>query len=405
VFTPFARRAAGDQLAGFALAKRVEVAVDLAADDAALARAHHDGLARHRELARGGAPPESPPGATTLLDLKLELARRLLAPCRLCGLRCGVDRRAGPAGVCGLGPGIRRYADFVHLGEELEIIPTHAVFLEGCSYRCSYCSDWDHVAATRAPEIDPAELARAIDRRRAEGAATLSFVGGDPLVNVPGILAALAAATVSAPVVFTTNGHATEETLDVLDGVVDGWIVDWKHGNDACARAVARAPDHVATLERTLARVARETFTIVRHLVLPGHVECCSLPVLDRTAAVAPGARVNVMAQYRPTPRVLDGALGRRPTADEVERVVARTRELGLATSPIGRVAAPATSAPTDTPPGFESSILIDDDGRVTVENLSPDLAQVVRALAAADPELRERLDAGGRWRGQDRRD
>ena len=38
----------------------------------------------------------------------------------------------------------------------------------------------------------------------------------------------------------------------------------------------------------------------IRHLVMPGHVECCTVPVLDRIAERMPEAPVNIMDQYHP---------------------------------------------------------------------------------------------------------
>src|SRR5437016_3678359 len=176
----------------------------------------------------------------------------------------------------GLEPGAARYLDFVHEGEEPEISPTHAILLSGCSYRCAYCSDWDHVEEPlRDPATSAAELARSIDERRAQGVASLSWIGGEPLVNLPGILDALARTRSSVPVVWNSNMHAGPETLDLLEGVVDAYVADLKHGNDACAREVARAPRYLETVLAAIERASRDAFTIVRHLVLPGHVACC----------------------------------------------------------------------------------------------------------------------------------
>src|SRR5271156_2081997 len=141
------RRARGEELSGFARAKGSALSVSLDAPTAELRAAHTSGMERFR----AGAP-SSEHGRVSLLDVKQELARRLLAPCRLCALECNVDRTKGPAGACGLGSSVLRYLDFVHEGEEPEISPTHAILLAGCSYRCAYCSDWDHV---EGPLRDP----------------------------------------------------------------------------------------------------------------------------------------------------------------------------------------------------------------------------------------------------------
>lgn len=393
-FELFARKARGLAPASFTVCKSLATGLASAeladAPDSLLRSEHARGLddLRARDPLEPTAPLEY--GRASLLDVKRALARRSLASCRLCALDCRVDRTAGPAGACGLGPGLARYRDFVHEGEEPEVSPTHAVLLAGCNYRCSYCSDWPHVDEPGRHALTTSEtLARSIEARRAAGVASLSWIGGEPLVNLPGILDALALARVSVPVVWNSNLHATADVMDLLEGVVDLHVADWKHGNDACARAVARAPDYGAVVGAAIARASRDAFTIVRHLVLPGHVECCSLPALEAIARTLPGARVNLMAQYRPGAQVAGTPLDRRPTEDELARARQHARGLGLDLAPRGRLVGPEPTAAPVPAPGpapegaisFESAIFVDDDGSVTFENLSPDLADVAREL------------------------
>jgi putative pyruvate formate lyase activating enzyme len=390
----FLRQARGEELAGFARAKTVALDVALDAPTERLRAAHAEGMERWR----GGTPVppnlnEEPRnarsaflaflgssfhshGSVSLLDVKLELARRLLAPCKLCALECDVDRTAGPAGACGLGPSAGRYLDFVHAGEEPEISPTHAILLSGCSYRCSYCSDWDQVVEPlRTPATAARDLARSIEQRRAQGVASLSWIGGEPVVNLVGILEALVETRVSVPVVWNSNMHAGPGTLDLLEGVADAWVADLKHGNDACAREVAHAPRYMEVVLAAIERVSREAFTIVRHLVLPGHVACCTIPALERLRGLP--VRVNLMEQFRPNANVKGTALDTRPSSQELER--AREAARGLSLAPLAPALGPVALAAD--PVAFGSGIWIDRDGRVTVENLSPDLADLLREL------------------------
>lgn len=353
--------------------------------------------------------------AASLLDLAAALARRLLAPCRLCHLRCPVDRTAGPAGRCGLGPGLRVYRDYVHLGEEQELVPTHAVFLAGCNWRCAYCSDWAHVARPEEdPETTTAALARSIDARRAEGARSLTFVGGLPDVNLPGVLDALAAARASVPVVWNSNLSATPEAHDLLEVAVDAWVADLKYGGEACSRAGSAAPDALARVHENLLRVAGQAptpgYLVVRHLVLPGHTDCCARPALDWVAAHLPGARVNLMGQFEPIPEVRGTAWDRRPAREEVARAREHARALGLdldldgpgpldppgssRPGPWAAVPGAAPGAPAAAP-AFESAIRIDADGRVVLEDLPPDLADLAHALGALAEADRDPADEG----------
>ena len=73
-----------------------------------------------------------------------------------------------------------------------------------------------------------------------------------------------------------------------------------------------------------------------RHLVLPGHLECCTRPALRWIAAeLGPYTRVNVMDQYHPDHEVQRHperypGLQRRLTGREFDRAVAIAREEGL---------------------------------------------------------------------------
>lgn len=423
-FELFRARALGERPAGFALARRVPTSVARDAlrtlDEPALWAAHTDAMRRWRDLVAGredaAAAAGSAPTSADLLALKVELGRRLLGPsgsepgdgCRVCWLRCPVDRRAGPAGRCGLGPGLRVYRDYVHLGEELEVVPTHALFLAGCNYRCAYCSDWTHVDRPLQHAETPADVvARSIDARRAEGARTLTFVGGDPDVNLPAILEVLAAATCSTPVVWNANLSGTSEAHDLLEGVVDAWVADLKYGSEACARPGSAVPGSLAPVHANLRRAAGEAYLVVRHLVLPGHVECCALPVVEWLATNVPGARVNLMGQFEPIPEVRGTAWDRLPTASELERARARALALGLdlrGPGPLsvpGPLPAPPAAHPTGVPtaaPPLETTIRLKPGGAVVFEDLPPELLALAAELGIDTDELGLRQAAAAPW-------
>ncbi|MCO5169628.1 MAG: radical SAM protein [Planctomycetes bacterium] len=413
----FRRRAVGLAPAAFVLARAART--DLTRGELAslpegdLFRRHAEAMegyraALARDEGRALAATTPPAGEASLLDLKVELATRLLAPCRLCHLRCPVDRLAGETGRCGLGAGLRVYRDIVHLGEELELVPTHTLWLSGCNWRCAYCSDWAHVERPETdPEVALERVARSIDARRAEGARSLTFVGGLPDVNLPGIARVLALTRASVPVVWNSNMSATPEAHDLLEGLVCAYVADLKYGSERCARAGSAVPASLEVVHDNLRRVRAEAWLIVRHLVLPGHVDCCALPALDWLAAHLPGARVNVMGQYEPLPEVRGTAWDRRVTADEVARAREHARALGLDLEGPGPLPPPDAGTPdgderaASPAVAFESTIRIGSDGRVVFEDLPPDLAALAADLAGDDdPDLSARRRAARPWAG-----
>ena len=79
---------------------------------------------------------------------------------------------------------------------------------------------------------------------------------------------------------------------------------------------------------------------IIRHLVLPGHVDCCTKPVLEWIAENCPRALVNIMDQYRPEHLVarypeMYPDIARRPSAKELEEAYRHADELGLCWRPV----------------------------------------------------------------------
>lgn len=269
--------------------------------------------------------------------------------CRLCPRNCGVDRFVSSHGAfCRLGEHATVYKELLSLGEEAVLTPTWLVDLGGCSLRCLFCTEWTHVVkptAKPAVRLDPAWFVPRLQKRRQQGAKTLSFVGGDPTVSLLGVLRALAAVPESdwLPIVWNCNGLLSDTARELLAGVVASWVVDLKFGNPECAQRIAGVQGFVAfqevarTLDAVQAMARRPQDVdlpplIVRHLVMPGHETCCTRPVLDWLAAHHPQVPVNLMTVYLPSgpaaraPLPNAPELSRLATDGEVQAVLAYAR-------------------------------------------------------------------------------
>lgn len=71
---------------------------------------------------------------------------------------------------------------------------------------------------------------------------------------------------------------------------------------------------------------------IIRHLVLPNHVECCSKPILKWISKnLGKETVINIMGQYRPVYMAAEcEEITRYPSHLELEEVVTYARSLGL---------------------------------------------------------------------------
>jgi putative pyruvate formate lyase activating enzyme len=281
----------------------------------------------------------------SFLDLKVELLNRILRKCAFCEWRCRVDRVEGKRkGACHLDSTTRVATFFLHHGEEPPLVNRHGsgtVFFTSCTFRCAFCQNFDISQDPNAgAPVSPGNLSLIIKSLRSEGAANINFVGGEPTPNLHTIMEALNLTSVNVPILWNSNMYLTPEAMQILADVVDIWLPDFKWGNDRCAVKYSRIIRYFEVVSRNHAVAQENGDVIIRHLVMPGHVECCTKPVLDWIAENCPRALVNVMGQYRPEYMVLRQLdkyreIARCSSTQEIREARAYADELGLIWEPV----------------------------------------------------------------------
>lgn len=236
---------------------------------------------------------------TSLLDLKLKLARHMLVKCELCERKCGANRLKGKEGHCRVVQS-KISTEFVHWGEEPELVPSHTIFFTGCTFNCVFCQNWDISQNPKSGDIkSPRRIAEIIERR-SESTRNTNWVGGDPTSNLPFIIETLTYSNANTPQVWNSNMYLTEKSLRLLDGIIDVYLTDFKYGNNECAKRLSNVSDYWEIITRNHKIARSQCEMIIRHLVLPGHFKCCTKPVLEWIAENLDSVRVNVMDQFRP---------------------------------------------------------------------------------------------------------
>lgn len=269
----------------------------------------------------------------SFLDLKVEIANRILACCHFCTRRCSVNRLAGELGYCKCGRKITVSSILEHMGEEPELVPSGTVFTMGCTMRCRHCQNWTISQWIEQGEIYTTErLAKAVKRLRESGCRNANLVGGEPTPWLEQWLETFTHVNANVPVVWNSNSYYSEETARLLTGFADVYLLDFKYGDNECATRISDAPDYWEVCTRNHLYGAKYGELLIRVLVLPEHLECCTRVTLNWIAQqLGTWVRTNVMFQYRPEWRAQEiPELRRRLTRNEMERTVRLAREVGL---------------------------------------------------------------------------
>jgi putative pyruvate formate lyase activating enzyme len=295
-------------------------------------------------------------------------ARRGLAlladRCRVCPRLCKVDRLSDQAGLCRVGRHAVVASHFAHFGEEDCLRGQRGsgtIFFSGCNLRCVFCQNHDISWRLQGERVTPDRLARMMLELQELGCHNINWV--TPEHVVPQILEALPLAVdagLRLPTVYNTSAYDSPESLELMEGVVDVYMPDFKLWSPERSRRYLAKRDYADVARHSVREMKRQVGDlvmsedgmarrglIVRHLVMPG--------LLDETEAIlrfiatelGPGTYVNVMAQYYPA-----GRTGEFPEIDrhlyrcEFERALELANELGLrrldkrSRAAVGRLAA-----------------------------------------------------------------
>ncbi len=230
------------------------------------------------------------------LDLKIQLAKEMVKNCELCERSCKVNRTKGETGYCEVKES-KISSEFLHMGEERELVPSHTVFFAGCNFGCVFCQNYEISQLNQGRDIPTEMLAKKIE---SSGGKNVNWVGGDPTPNLPYIMEVLQKMNKSVPQIWNSNMYLSEKCMKLLSQLMDVYLTDFKYGNDDCAKELSDVEDYTFVLRRNHLIAEKTGDLIIRHLVLPGHLECCTKPLLEWIDSNLKDPKLNIMTQYRP---------------------------------------------------------------------------------------------------------
>ncbi len=249
-----------------------------------------------------------------------------MTECYICPHRCGVERSESihtPNGSygschCGILPIVARAA--LHMWEEPCISGTKgsgAIFFSGCNLHCCFCQNYEISCLNKGKEITVQRLQEIYQELIAQGAHNINLV--TPTHFAASIIKSLEK-PLPVPVVYNTSGFEALDTLRRLKGKVQIYLPDLKYSDDLLAIKYSNAPSYFRIATQAILEMYKQTGpyklnkeglmesgVIVRHLILPGHLEN-SKKVIDWIAEHFKAGQImfSLMHQYVPCGRAAE---------------------------------------------------------------------------------------------------
>lgn len=268
--------------------------------------------------------------------------------CLLCPRKCGINRRTGQTGVCGVSSEIMVARAALHYWEEPCISGKRgsgAVFFSGCSLHCVFCQNREISDGKAGKVISKERLSDIFIELAGKGANNINLV--TPGQYIPDIVWAVNAAKsrgMKLPIIYNTSGYENVTELKLLEGIVDVYLPDFKYMDSTLSAMYSRAKDYPSVAKQALSEMVRQqpdvviddatgliqNGVIVRQLLLPGHVNDAKAVLKYLYDTYHDHVYISMMSQFTPIALKDYPEINRTVTRREYERLVDYALEIGI---------------------------------------------------------------------------
>lgn len=268
--------------------------------------------------------------------------------CLLCPRKCGINRRTGQTGVCGVSSEIKVARAALHYWEEPCISGKRgsgAVFFSGCSLHCVFCQNREISDGKAGKLISKERLSDIFMELADKGANNINLV--TPGQYIPDIVWAVNDAKsrgMKLPIIYNTSGYENVTELKLLEGIVDVYLPDFKYMDSTLSARYSRAKDYPSVAKQALSEMVRQQpdvviddstgliqkGVIVRQLLLPGHVNDAKNALKYLYDTYHDHVYISMMSQFTPIALKDYPEINRTVTRREYERLVDYALEIGI---------------------------------------------------------------------------
>lgn len=231
--------------------------------------------------------------------------------CSLCPRNCENE-----LSFCGGNDQIGLALASLHFGEEPPITGKNGsgtVFLTGCNMRCPFCQNWQISRSVLGEKVSVGELVRVFLELQSKSAENINMVTGSHYAaHIPVVIEKARQLGLSIPVLWNSSAFEKISTLKKLSSSIQIWLPDLKTLDRKTAEQVYGCPDYPAAAKEAMEFMVQQgvprydnqgkmlSGTIIRHLIIPGHLES-TLGVIQWFAENAKGkALLSLLSQYTP---------------------------------------------------------------------------------------------------------
>ena len=268
--------------------------------------------------------------------------------CLLCPRKCGINRRTGQTGVCGVSSEIKVARAALHYWEEPCISGKRgsgAVFFSGCSLHCVFCQNREISDGKAGKLISKERLSDIFMELADKGQNNINLV--TPGQDIPDIVWAVNDAKsrgMKLPIIYNTSGYENVTELKLLEGIVDVYLPDFKYMDSTLSARYSRAKDYPSVAKKALSEMVRQQpdvviddatgliqkGVIVRQLLLPGHVNDAKAVLKYLYDTYHDHVYISMMSQFTPIALKDYPEINRTVTRREYERLVDYALEIGI---------------------------------------------------------------------------
>lgn len=268
--------------------------------------------------------------------------------CLLCPRKCGINRRTGQTGVCGVSSEIKVARAALHYWEEPCISGKRgsgAVFFSGCSLHCVFCQNREISDGKEGKVISKERLSDIFMELAGKGANNINLV--TPGQYIPDIVWAVNNAKsrgMKLPIIYNTSGYENVTELKLLEGIVDVYLPDFKYMDSTLSAMYSRAKDYPSVAKQALSEMVRQQpdvviddatgliqkGVIVRQLLLPGHVNDAKAVLKYLYDTYHDHVYISMMSQFTPIALKDYPEINRTVTRREYERLIDYALKIGI---------------------------------------------------------------------------